>query len=165
MGGGASGGPWLNPFNMNTGSGFIVSVNSFGFSSTPSKMGGPSLSGNSAECLFEHAKTYSLDLADKGHIIDCAVTPAEPTTEEVVVCFTLDKEACSLQSDNCKWTGKGKNASCTAKPTCDDGSNGSTGGGGDGGDTGGGGGCAYPDGASCRNAGGRWKGGTCSLCS
>ena len=41
MGGGSSGGPWLQNVNEATGVGYVTSVNSFGFSSIPNFMYGP----------------------------------------------------------------------------------------------------------------------------
>jgi hypothetical protein len=58
LSGGASGGPWVQPMDTGTGSGPIVSVNSFGYSNQPG-MGGPHLAGTSAQCLFNDAKTVA----------------------------------------------------------------------------------------------------------
>jgi hypothetical protein len=52
--GGSSGGPWMQPFSGGTGS--LVSVNSWGFLLQPG-MAGPKLSGNSASCIFNSAKS------------------------------------------------------------------------------------------------------------
>lgn len=51
--GGASGGPWMQPGDQ-SGSGPIMSVNSWGYTNRPG-MGGPDLASTSAECLFENA--------------------------------------------------------------------------------------------------------------
>ena len=50
---------------MNNGSGPIISVNSWGYTTSPG-MAGPKLSGNSAECVFMEAKQSPLntDFAD-----------------------------------------------------------------------------------------------------
>ena len=55
LSGGSSGGPWLQPA---TGSGPIISVNSWGYTTSPG-MAGPKLSGNTASCLFNVAKGNS----------------------------------------------------------------------------------------------------------
>jgi len=51
LSGGSSGGPWLQPMNTTSGSGDIISVNSWGFTNS-SGMAGPKLSGTSALCVF-----------------------------------------------------------------------------------------------------------------
>ena len=53
LSGGSSGGPWVQP--MTSGSGPIISVNSWGYTTAPG-MAGPILSGTSAECVFDAAK-------------------------------------------------------------------------------------------------------------
>jgi hypothetical protein len=53
LSGGASGGPWLQP--VQGGNGPIVSVNSWGYTTSPG-MAGPKLSGTSAACIFQRAK-------------------------------------------------------------------------------------------------------------
>ena len=62
LSGGSSGGPWSQPFNVSTGNGPIVSVNSWGFTNQPG-MAGPKLSGTSASCIFARAKAAPLGLA------------------------------------------------------------------------------------------------------
>lgn len=52
LSGGSSGGPWLQP--PQNGSGPIISVNSWGYSTSPG-MAGPKLSGTSAQCVFDAA--------------------------------------------------------------------------------------------------------------
>jgi hypothetical protein len=59
LSGGSSGGPWVQPMNTSTGSGPIISVNSWGYTNQPG-MAGPKLAGTSASCLFGVAKTASL---------------------------------------------------------------------------------------------------------
>ena len=54
LSGGSSGGPWIQPLSTSSGSGPVVSVNSWGYSGSPG-MAGPKLSttsGSSASCLF-----------------------------------------------------------------------------------------------------------------
>jgi hypothetical protein len=55
LSGGASGGPWVQPMDTTTGSGPIVSVNSWGYTNQPG-MAGPMLSGTSAQCIFTEAQ-------------------------------------------------------------------------------------------------------------
>jgi hypothetical protein len=54
LSGGSSGGPWMQPFANGTGS--LISVNSWGYTSQPG-MAGPKLSGTSAQCVFDEART------------------------------------------------------------------------------------------------------------
>jgi hypothetical protein len=54
LSGGASGGPWLQP--AGTGAGPIISVNSWGYTTSPG-MAGPKLNGTSASCVFTAAKS------------------------------------------------------------------------------------------------------------
>ena len=56
LSGGSSGGPWLQPFNESNGTGPVISVNSWGYTTSPG-MAGPKLNGTSAECLLTAAKT------------------------------------------------------------------------------------------------------------
>jgi hypothetical protein len=56
LSGGSSGGPWLQPFDESTGSGPVISVNSWGYTTSPG-MAGPKLSGTSASCIFAAAKS------------------------------------------------------------------------------------------------------------
>lgn len=76
MTGGSSGGPWIQPMDIATGEGPIVSINSWGYNGE-SGMYGPPLFGNSAECLFQKAENTgltSLDTAgegDAGVIVTC----------------------------------------------------------------------------------------------
>jgi hypothetical protein len=53
--GGSSGGPWVQPMDTSTGSGPLISVNSWGYTNQPG-MAGPMLSGNSAQCIFTEAQ-------------------------------------------------------------------------------------------------------------
>lgn len=64
--GGSSGGPWMQPLDVGTGSGPVVSVNSWGYTGSPG-MAGPKLSGTSASCLFDAAQTNTTSTA-RGHI-------------------------------------------------------------------------------------------------
>ena len=59
--GGSSGGPWLQP--VDSGSGPIISVNSWGYTNSPG-MAGPQLDVSSAGCVFTMAKAASWTLAD-----------------------------------------------------------------------------------------------------
>ena len=61
--GGASGGPWIQPLDTTTGTGKIISVNSFG-SILYSGMGGPRLDQRIAECLFNNAQALNIDGGD-----------------------------------------------------------------------------------------------------
>ncbi len=64
LSGGASGGPWIQPLNTGTGSGPIISVNSWGYTTQPG-MAGPKLP--AAECVFTMARTTaweSVSMAD-----------------------------------------------------------------------------------------------------
>lgn len=59
LSGGSSGGSWVQPMNTNLGSGPIISVNSWGYTTAPG-MAGPMLNGNSsASCIFSQAKDVS----------------------------------------------------------------------------------------------------------
>ena len=55
LSGGASGGPWVQPMDADTGNGLVMSVNSWGYTTSPG-MAGPKLVGTSAECVFIMAK-------------------------------------------------------------------------------------------------------------
>lgn len=70
MTGGSSGGPWM----INTdskGKGTVVSVNSWGYTSS-SGMAGPNLSTGEAKCMYEKAKKRSLDDFGGYIVTDCA---------------------------------------------------------------------------------------------
>ena len=66
LSGGSSGGPWIQPLDTadpnsaTYGSGPIISVNSWGYTTSPG-MAGPKLVGTSASCLFITAKDQSAD--------------------------------------------------------------------------------------------------------
>ena len=71
LSGGSSGGPWVQPFDTETGSGLVISVNSWGYTSGPG-MAGPKLSGTSAETLFTDSLSDSLSdsaISDVGVIL------------------------------------------------------------------------------------------------
>jgi hypothetical protein len=55
LSGGSSGGPWVQPMEINTGRGPIISVNSWGYTNSPG-MAGPRLFGTSAACVFDRAR-------------------------------------------------------------------------------------------------------------
>lgn len=63
LSGGSSGGPWVQ--KLLGGTGPIISVNSWGYTTSPG-MAGPKLSGTSASCIFERAKsgTVATPVAD-----------------------------------------------------------------------------------------------------
>ena len=56
LSGGSSGGSWVQPIDSNTGSGPVISVNSWGYTNS-SGMAGPMLHITGAECVFTMAKT------------------------------------------------------------------------------------------------------------
>ncbi|WP_028865631.1 trypsin-like serine peptidase [Psychromonas aquimarina] len=56
LSGGSSGGPWIQPMDETNGTGPIMSVNSWGYTTSPG-MAGPILFDTSAECVFQAAKT------------------------------------------------------------------------------------------------------------
>ena len=69
LSGGSSGGPWLQP--PNSGSGTIISVNSWGYTTSPG-MAGPKLWGTSAElvmCAAKNENPSSLGDGDAGYIV------------------------------------------------------------------------------------------------
>ncbi|HEY5715423.1 MAG TPA: hypothetical protein VIS54_03355 [Psychromonas sp.] len=59
LSGGSSGGPWIQPMDETDGTGPIISVNSWGYT-TSSGMAGPILAGTSAQCVFALAKTATM---------------------------------------------------------------------------------------------------------
>ncbi|MCO5761606.1 MAG: Ig-like domain-containing protein [Chromatiaceae bacterium] len=56
LSGGSSGGPWIQPLDATSSDGPVISVNSWGYTTSPG-MAGPKLSGTSAACLFDTAKS------------------------------------------------------------------------------------------------------------
>ena len=60
LSGGSSGGPWVQPMDVGSGDGPIISVNSWGYTSAPG-MAGPILWNSSAECIYELAKSVPFD--------------------------------------------------------------------------------------------------------
>jgi len=54
LSGGSSGGPWVQPMDASLGTGPVISVNSWGYTTSPG-MAGPKLSGSSASCVFTSA--------------------------------------------------------------------------------------------------------------
>jgi|GEM_PF-747074 len=93
LSGGSSGGPWIQPMDEATGSGPLMSVNSWGFT-TSDGMAGPFLNGTTAQCLFDAAKTASLDLSgnpdgQQGLIVDPNTCGGgEPTNNAPNASFT-----------------------------------------------------------------------------
>lgn len=74
LSGGSSGGPWIQNMDLTTGSGSIMSVNSWSYT-TSSGMAGPQLVGTSAECLLVEAKGVSfssIEMTDgeEGLVVD-----------------------------------------------------------------------------------------------
>lgn len=68
LSGGSSGGPWVQPMDVSTGRGPIISVNSWGYTNQPG-MAGPKLSGTTASAVFACAQKYtpvSLSAGDAG---------------------------------------------------------------------------------------------------
>ena len=59
LSGGASGGPWLQRMDVATGNGPVISVNSWGYTTSPG-MAGPMLNTTSASCLFGEAKALAV---------------------------------------------------------------------------------------------------------
>ena len=68
LSGGSSGGPWIQPMDVATGSGSIISVNSWGYTGLPG-MGGPPLT-TTAECVFTAAQNDDLTQA-RGVVATC----------------------------------------------------------------------------------------------
>ncbi len=54
LSGGASGGPWVQPMSEGTGDGPIISVNSWGYTTSPG-MAGPRFDDTSTSCVFSYA--------------------------------------------------------------------------------------------------------------
>ena len=74
LSGGSSGGPWVQPMDEGSGSGPIISVNSWGYSrGKPGGMAGPFLNDNTASCLFTRAKTASLN--SSGEVVNPNTCP------------------------------------------------------------------------------------------
>jgi hypothetical protein len=68
LGGGASGGPWIQPMNVVKGSGPIIGVTSFG---PDTAVYSPKLFGNSAECLFNIAKKFDFtSVVNRGVVVN-----------------------------------------------------------------------------------------------
>ncbi len=76
LSGGSSGGPWVQPMDETTGSGPIISVNSWGYTNQPG-MAGPVLDG-SAECVFAQANNADAVPVNRGVIVS-GCTNSYPT--------------------------------------------------------------------------------------
>jgi hypothetical protein len=63
LSGGSSGGPWMQP--VNSGNGPVISVNSWGYTTSPG-MAGPRLNGTSAQCIYGTAATANFELVPTG---------------------------------------------------------------------------------------------------
>lgn len=84
MSGGSSGGPWVQPMDEGTGSGPIISVNSWGYT-FQSGMAGPKLHDNSAEGMFALAQTTDLSTTDRGFVYgDLNEPPTEPPADDLI---------------------------------------------------------------------------------
>jgi hypothetical protein len=76
LSGGSSGGPWMQPFDESNGTGLVISVNSWGYTTSPG-MAGPKLSGTSAECIFGAATGVNYEFVgevadgDAGYAVTC----------------------------------------------------------------------------------------------
>jgi hypothetical protein len=75
LSGGSSGGPWIQPMDSSSGSGPVISVNSWGYSTSPG-MAGPKLADSSAACVFTIAQTLDWSAVsdvdgDAGTAVDC----------------------------------------------------------------------------------------------
>ncbi|MDH5617253.1 MAG: hypothetical protein OEZ11_01295 [Gammaproteobacteria bacterium] len=73
LSGGSSGGPWIQP--MGNGAGPVISVNSWGYTTSPG-MAGPKLNGTSAFCVYDAAANTTTFLVnpadgDAGYAITC----------------------------------------------------------------------------------------------
>lgn len=74
LSGGSSGGPWLQPFTGSAGSSDVISVNSWGYTTSPG-MAGPKLYGTSAHCVYTAARIESATGTadgDEGFIATCS---------------------------------------------------------------------------------------------
>ena len=74
LSGGSSGGPWFQPLNEANGTGPVISVNSWGYTTSPG-MAGPILNGTSAQCVFDAAivRDFPANPADgdSGYAVNC----------------------------------------------------------------------------------------------
>ncbi len=72
LSGGSSGGPWIQP--LSGGSGPVISVNSWGYTTSPG-MAGPKLSGTSASCVYNAAAINGFPTnpsdGDAGYAVTC----------------------------------------------------------------------------------------------
>ena len=72
LSGGSSGGPWVQPLNGGTGP--IISVNSWGYTTSPG-MAGPKLNGTSANCVYNAATLNGFpdnpSDGDAGYAVNC----------------------------------------------------------------------------------------------
>ncbi len=75
LSGGSSGGPWIQPMNEASGNGPIISVNSWGYTNGDPGMAGPKLSGTTAQCAFDAARTAPMSTGnnadgEQGVVVD-----------------------------------------------------------------------------------------------
>ncbi len=68
LSGGSSGGPWIQPMDEETGSGYVISVNSWGYTNQPG-MAGPLLD-YSAKCVFDQANNENVAANDENVTIE-----------------------------------------------------------------------------------------------
>ena len=59
LSGGSSGGPWVQPMDTGSGSGDVISVNSWGYTNSPG-MAGPKLDGSSAKNIYDMVILYEM---------------------------------------------------------------------------------------------------------
>jgi hypothetical protein len=74
LSGGSSGGPWMQPFTGGSGNDRLISVNSWGYTNQPG-MYGPKLSGTSAACVFNQAKSANVTTTVDGNEGSTATCP------------------------------------------------------------------------------------------
>jgi hypothetical protein len=74
LSGGSSGGPWFQPLDESNGTGPIISVNSWGYTTSPG-MAGPKLNDTSAQCLLDAAQNNAFTAGaadgDAGYATTC----------------------------------------------------------------------------------------------
>lgn len=85
--GGSSGGPWIADFDESKGTGKIVSVNSWSYS-TYNGMGGPIIDPSAARCLVNAARDVDFEAmmaeepGNQGIFVNCYSRPCIPSAEE-----------------------------------------------------------------------------------
>ena len=115
LSGGSSGGPWIQPMNESAGTGPLMSVNSWGYT-TADGMAGPKLNGTTAQCLFEAAKTAPLSLGSnadgqQGLVVDPASCdggnppPPPPPSGDVTASVDAYKRRGGRKTWDYSWSG------------------------------------------------------------